>query len=296
MHETIDIQYIDRENKVEPLTLTYKIRKTNIAQKWANKVDYCIKNFSIDDPERFYGFDSLQIEKQKAIDAINSCCKIINNYQNIIEKQINNDIEFDTLNYLHHIFEKYHGLLNQPANFYISAPDLVKKALGKLNVEVHRCEGLANNSTKTIKPRHLVTWYDLPRDSLLDIEDYNYFTDDITFGTIYLLYAEIGKTLEDLAHDNDQYISNNAYKPFRHFTADFCVRFHNRQPSWREKNKKLAEEYYLKNKSFFDDQGLPLEHPYNRLGYIPLADLQGDKINILDGLQKRQRVNKITLI
>jgi hypothetical protein len=33
----------------------------------------------------------------------------------------------------------------------------------------------------------------------------------IKFGTVYLNYCEIGKTVEDLANDNDKYIGDDAF-------------------------------------------------------------------------------------
>ncbi|MFM8008680.1 MAG: hypothetical protein ACKO86_27985, partial [Dolichospermum sp.] len=50
-------------------------------------------------------------------------------------------------------------------------------------------------------PRHIVTWFGMNRNDKLEQEDYNHFTDYYEPGTIYLLYVEIGKTLEDLATD-----------------------------------------------------------------------------------------------
>ena len=49
------------------------------------------------------------------VNAINNCIDIINTYKpGFIEKRLYDTIDQDTLNYLHHIFEVYHGMLNEP--------------------------------------------------------------------------------------------------------------------------------------------------------------------------------------
>ena len=281
---------------MHPVTLRYKIRDTAIAQRWAEKVDACIKRHQIDDPGRFYGFDDYETEKHRAITAINKCCDTINDYQLIIQRKINDSIDQDTLNYLHHIFEVYHGLLDHPHEFFISAPKNVREALAQLNIEVHRCESFVNESSRRIMPRHIVTWFEMERNTELRPEDYDHFTDFYQPGTIYLLYVEIGKTLEDLAIDNDQYIAAEAYKPFRHYTADFVVRFFGTSTETWKNNRKHIKAYYDEHKEFFEDRGLPLSHPYNRPGNIPLADIISSEINPIIELRNRQHVNSVKII
>ena len=72
MYTEMHIEYIDPNQQLEPITVKYKIRNTGIAQRWANKVATCIDNHTIDDPNRFYGFDDYETEKQKAISAYSS--------------------------------------------------------------------------------------------------------------------------------------------------------------------------------------------------------------------------------
>lgn len=296
MYKEIHIEYSDPNGLLQPVTLKYKIRNTNIAQKWASKVATCIENYKIDQPDRFYGFNDYTVEKNKAIEAINRCCDIIDEYQPIIKKRVGSNIDQDTLNFLHHIFEVYHGLLGQPHDFYIGAPEYVQKALAQLNIEVHRCESFVEGSGRKIMPRHIVTWFAMDRNEKLELDDYKHFTDYYEYGTIYLLYVEIGKTLEDLATDNDRYISDEAYKPFIHYTADFVVRFFGSSRETWKNNRQKMKSYYERNKEFFDSRLLPLSHPYNRPGNIPLADLMPRPFDPYTELRQRQSVSKVTLI
>lgn len=296
MYTELHIEYSDPKNILEPITLQYKIRNTAIAQKWASKVAVCTGLYNIDDPKRFYGFDDYETEKKRAIQAINRCCEIIDDYKPIINRRVSDPIDQDTLNYLHHIFEVYHGLLDQPHDFYIGATEYVQHALAQLNIEVHRCESFVEDSIRKVMPRHIVTWFGMNRNSELEPEDYNHFTDHYEFGTVYLLYVEIGKTLEDLAIDDDQYIAPEAFKPFRHYTADFVVRFFGTSTETWRNNRLKIKNYYEKNKEFFEERGLPLTHPYNRPGHIPLADLLPTKFNPLQEISKRQSVTSVKII
>lgn len=296
MYKELHIEYSDCSQQLHPITLRYKIRDTAIAQRWAAKVYTCIENYHIDEPTRFYGFDDYETEKHGAITAINKCCDIINEHQFIIHRKVNDPVDQDTLNYLHHIFEVYHGLLDCPHEFFIGAPENVRKALAQLNIEVHRCESFVNESSRRIMPRHIVTWFGMERHTELQPEDYDHFTDFYQPGTIYLLYVEIGKTLEDLSIDNDQYIAPEAYKPFRHYTADFVVRFFGTSTETWKNNRKRIKAYYDEHKEFFENSGFPLSHPYNRPGNIPLADIISPEINPIVELKNRQYVSSVKII
>lgn len=296
MYKELHIEYADPQQLLDPVTLRFKLTEYDITQRWANKVQYSLDHYAIDDPYRFYGFDDFQTEKTKAITAINKCIDTINNYKpNFVTKRVTDPIEQDTLNYLHHIFEVYHGLLNEPHEFFLAAPIEVQKALAQLNVQVHRCEGLVETTGRKQPPTHMVTWYSLKKQETLELSDYEHFTDFFEFGTIYLLYTEIGKTLQDLTIDEDHYIDDNAYRPFRHYSSDFVVRYYGMSTqTWRDLRLRY-KKHYDQNKEFYDSKGLPYSHPYNRPGNIPLAKLMPTSIDIINELSKRQMVNKVIL-
>lgn len=302
MYKKLEIEYADINGVHKPLVLRFNVLETPIAQKWAALLKYqeSIDKYKINDPKRLYGFDSDEIEKQKAINAINNCIDIINNYSpNFITKRVDKTINQDTLNYLHHIFEVYHGMLNEPHEFFKSAPSNVQDALGQLNLEVHRCELMSNSSLRKILPTHYVTYYQMPRGPgyhTLDIEDYEHFTDLYEFGTVYLLYVEIGKTLQDMSIDNDNYISPEAYKPFRHYASDFVIRyFKSSNESWI-KFRKIFKKHYDENKEFYDNR-YNYSHLYNRPGNIPLAKIQThlSPKEIIESIKNRQYCSRINI-
>lgn len=298
MYTELHVEYVDVTDQIKPLTLKYKLNEFPIVQRWAGRLKEALdNNYQIDRPDRFYGFNDVAVERLRAVTDINNCCDVIEAYSpGLINRRVNKDyIEQDTLNYLHDIFETYHGSLDKPHEFFISAPKPVQQALSDLNLEVHRCEGLANDSIRKMLPRHTVTYYALDKSNFtLDLDDYKHFTDFFEFGTVYLLYTEVGKTLQDLAIDHDHHVNEDAYKPFRHFSADFEIKFYTMSGETRAARHQLYKKHYQENKEYYLNKGYDYAHPYNRPGNIPLGRIIG-AVDI-DEIRRRPCVGSLTLI
>ena len=295
MFKNLYIAYSNSKNLSDTFTLQYRLRDTSIVPKWSQQVEQAQSKYTIDDPGRFYGFGSIQEQTTDAIKQINDCIETINKFELIIDRKLKDVNDQDTLNYLHHIFEVYHGLLDQQTHeFWLRAPKQVQRALADLNVLVHRCESVSRQALT----RHVVTYYGLPKTKVLDQEDYSLFEDAVTFGTVYLNYVEIGKTLDDLAVDNDQYIGDDAFRPFRHYSADFNVKFWSTDDRQVESNRATIKAYYGANSKFFESKKLPWGHPYLSSGSIPLADLQytGNRKELLKKLETHQQVAEVILL
>mgnify|MGYP007090124055 CR=1 FL=1 len=115
-------------------------------------------SWPLDHPDRFYGFNPDQQEKQRAVEMIQHCVDTINSYEPIIDRPF--DYTQDHLNYLHHIFEVHHGLLNQQnSELWQRAPGNVRRALAELNLAVHRCETASRGN----RPRFVCTWFGMPK-------------------------------------------------------------------------------------------------------------------------------------
>lgn len=281
------IKYCDPYNHTDSVTLTYQLRDNPVVAKWINRVDLAQQRYEIDDPGRFYGFGAVEEQEHQALSMINGCIDTINNFEPIINRRLFSINDQDTLNYLHHIFEVYHGLLDQQTHeLWERASTEVRQALAELNILVHRCESVYRGA----KPRHVVTWYGLPKDVELDLEDYQFFELGATFGTVYLNYVEIGKTLEDLAVDNDQYIAEEAYRPFTHYSADFNVKFWSDSDRQIEESCSIIKQYHDAHADFFKDKK-------TTCGSIPLADLiDEDHKTVLKKLETRQWVKSVLFI
>lgn len=282
----LSIEYADPAGQLEPITLHYRLRHNPIVPKWLERVQAAQRLYEIDDAQRFYGFGDLAEQQTHALLSINKCIELINSFEHIIDRPMSDINDQDTLNYLHNIFERYHGLLDQQnTDYWNRAPHQVRKALADLNIAVHRCE----TAVRGAEPRHVVTYFGLPKTKMLDWKDYAHAVHTWEPGTVFLNYVEIGKTLEDLATDNDQYIADGAFQPFKHYSADFVVRFSNQTARQAEEKHAKIYTYYQQHKDKFS----PWQACYTN-GQFPLADIEGELD--LSVIANRQMVKSVQLI
>jgi hypothetical protein len=273
--------HIEYANQEDSLILSFNLRVNPLVTRWVDCVLRAQKQYSIDHPDRFYGFGSLMQQSAHAIETINRLVYYIEKNSNIIIGcTLYNVHDQETLNFLHSIFEVNHGLLDKES----TVPE-VKKALSDLNIAVHRCESIQRGAM----PRHVVTWFGLPKTEKLTDLDYALFEQQTKFGTIYLNYVEIGKTLLDLSVDNDSYISDEAFQPFKHFSADFVVKFWD---STNEEYTTQAMDYYNKHRDFFEKRGYSWEMLSKSIGAIPVADIIDSGID-LEVLENHQFIKSV---
>lgn len=267
MHKFITIRFGKRGEQ----ELSFVIGETNIAQRWARKLQFALsKRYKLDDPRRFYGHTSLSKESKDTLKWITECIDTINNHDPIIERSISRVDDQDTLNYLHSMFEQYHGQLGEPTGWFKSAPEPVQRAIAELNVLVHRCESLVRGA----KPRLVCTYYRMPKQDCLAWSDYDLMTDHTAFGDLCLNYCEIGKTLEDFWRDQDDYVTAQTFKPFRYFSADFNVRLYELSAEELQYQRTGIAEYYDANREQFESAGIrDRRHPHLKAGTIVVAQL-----------------------
>ena len=270
--------------------LKFQLLDSPITELWIERMQ-SRQPYTLDDPNRFYGFNSQEEEIAIANTMITRCIDTINTHQPIIHRPFTNIHDQDCLNYLHNIFERYHGLLDQQnTEFWDQAPDLVRKALANLNIAVHRCETASRGSL----PRFVCTWFGMPKTKTLSVDIMKKFgVITPAWGSVCLNYVEIGKTLEDLTEDNDIYISDDAFKPFNFYSADFNVKFYN-----KVSNLNSMSSYYNKHYKFFNRYGITkFDDPRLLPLKFPVAELvtQYNKEQLLDQIRQRQYVNKVYL-
>jgi hypothetical protein len=279
----LHITYANPLDKSDEVELTFRLRDTKIAYKWAERVLTAQHlGYPIDDPNRFYGFGTQEQQTHDALTAINKLINRLETFWRIpIGRRLTDINDQDTLNYLHHIFEVEHGLLDAK-----KINPQFQKHIGHLNVLVHRCESVQRGGY----PRQVVTYYGLPKDKTLDHDDYQSFDAGIKFGTVAVNYVEIGKTLQDLMMDNDSYISAEAFRPFVNYSADFAVNFY-------EKDGTLfynaVEEYFTKNQVHFESLGYSWNDLAKSIGTLQVADLENPTHDVLKDIETRQFVKAV---
>ena len=278
------------------LKLQFKILDNPIAQLWLERMSRR-NHWPLDDPERFYGFNTQDEDQHIALIKIQECIEGINSWQPLITRALSAVNDQDTLNYLHNIFEQWHGLLDQspihPEHGPI--PPEVRQHLANLNVSVHRCESAARGN----RARFVCTWFGMPKTKTLSVEVmHEYGTLNPKFGSVCLNYAEIGKTLEDLTQDRDNYISDDAFKPISHYSADFNVRMYEETVEYVSDKLVRMQEYYNLHRDFFFDQGfatfqdprlLPLRFPVAELIETQPRD------QLIEAIKQHQHITQVTL-
>ena len=270
--------------------LCFNIRSTPLAELWLERMGQR-HAWPMDNPDRFYGFGSAQQEQDRAVSMIQQCIATINAHDPIIDREF--EYTQDCLNYLHNIFERYHGLLDQQTSeYWHSAPDTVRQALANLNLAVHRCE----TAMEAPCPRFVCTWFGMPKTKQLDVDTIKKYSDlKVNFGTVYLNYCEIGKTIEELTRDNDIYIGDDAFRPFGYYSADFVVSFF--EQDLRQKLDGM-QQYIEQHQDFFLARGI--ENVYNVQALplrFPVADLKytGTQEELISQIRSRQLVREVTI-
>jgi len=276
--------------QLKDLELQFEILDNPLAQLWLDRMNQR-HQWPLDDPERFYGFNPRDQDEQIALDKINDCIQQVQvRFPEHDRGPVFACADQDSLNYWHHVFETRHGFLEQE-----NRSDPVTAVLANLNVAVHRCESVARGN----RPRFVCTWYGMPKTKTLTTElMQQYGTLNPAFGSVCLNYCEIGKTLEDLTQDRDNYISDSAFRPFNHYSSDFNVRMHEETVDYVSDKLVRMQQYYNQHREFFFDQGfttfqdprlLPLRFPVAQLVETQPRD------QLTEAIRQHQHITKVTL-
>jgi hypothetical protein len=278
------------------LKLEFRVLETPLARLWTERMALR-HSWPLDDPERFYGFNSPAQDQFIALEKIQKLITEINAWRPLIDRTLTSVHDQDTLNYLHNIFEQWHGLLDQKPQHpqYGSIPDTIRQHLANLNIAVHRCESSARGN----QPRFVCTWFGMPKTKTLPVnimQEYGALTPP--FGSVCLNYAEIGKTLEDLTQDRDSYISDDAFKPFSHYSADFSVCMHAETSDYISEKMMRMKEYYNQHRKFFFDRGFTtFQDPRLLPLRFPVAELieTGPRDQLIAAIGHQQKIIQVTL-
>lgn len=267
----------------------------SITYKWIKHLNLFIQaGQPWDDPKRFYNFSTTEYSEASVFDKIRSLLMTVHNYDpKIITKDIKSPLNQDDLNYLHHIFEKYHGLYDEQNlnEFFQEAPKPVQDALGDLNIWIHRYESIGGF------PRFVATWKYKPYRDKFDYADMELFTLSEEWGDLRLNYCEIGKSLYDFWHDNDSYIDKEAFKPHHHFCFDCTVRFTDKTKQEFQVEEEKIWNYFDANYKFFKSLGYEKYDKRLCMGGITIGKLiyNQPRQEILREISKHQTMKSIRL-
>ena len=276
--------------------LTFELINASIADRWVKHLDFFIQaGQPWDDVKRFYNFQGSEYTETAVVAHIQKLVNTIKEYApSIINREITGPLTQDDLNYLHHIFEMYHGLYDQQDknDFFKHAPTEVQTALGDLNIWIHRYETLGG------MPRFVGTWKYKPYRDLFEEEDFKLFSLYEEWGDLRINYCEIGKTLYDFYQDNDQYILPEAFQPHHHYCFDFTVRFTRHSAEHYKALEDQVWNYFDQHQTFFNDLGYYRHDPKLSLGGITIGKLviNDSRQKIEDEISKHQCFKQIRLL
>lgn len=247
-------------NGIEDLSLTFKLRNTNIAKKWFTELS---KNYELYETDRFSNWGAHDFVNQ-----LNEQIAIINSYQPIIDRQVTEHSSQQDLNYLHKFFEDLRGEVDSGTEWFRTAPNDVQIALEKYNILIHQLESAVRTGNK--HPTLVVTFKESLRLELSkkDIKEFTYCWKK---GTVYINYCHVGKPVLDVFKDKDS-ITKGA-TPQTHYSADFMIKFGPSTNYLVFILRKLIINIWLKFQKF------KFKNP--NIGYIPVADMIGE-FNIED--------------
>jgi len=260
-------------NGVEDLVLTFKLKRTNIANKWFTELS---KGYALYETNRFSNWGPHDFVNQ-----LNQQIDIINAYQPLIDKCVTESSTQQELNYLHKFFEDLRGEVDSSTEWYQQAPNYVQDAVCKFNILIHQLESSIRTGYK--HPTLVVTFKDNLK-IVLSENDMRKFTYKWKQGTVYVNYCQVGKTVLDVFKDKDTL--SEAVRPQTHYSADFMVKFGPSTNWLAYVARSIIIKLWLLKRNF--------KFKNLNIGMIPVADLVTpvDKSTLL----KFNEVKKITCL
>lgn len=199
------------------------------------------------------------------------------------------------LNRLHNHFEILQGTVENLSEYYKKANYKTKYAIRQLNLLCHEIETLILSQRKVItapewiRPSQIVTFFNSPRNDLTEehrkLFDINKY--DRHFGTVYLHWAQIGKTLFEVFRDENapklKFINGTdllydtgatceAITSLKYYTGEFDIEWGRTITSDNVWHKNLMDDFY----NWLNTNNIQ-PTPEMSLGYLPVARVNLEK-------------------
>ena len=280
--------------------LEYQIHSTPAAQIWAN----CIKQaslFGLREKNRFYNFPKQ--EKQNLDSLIKQLEYLIANlqkkYSDIYFPEVNKRDLKSSINELHYNFA-HSALVTQ----IITSDN--REEWDQFNVLLHAIEGaLINerslNYTDIPAARIIFTWNEPQRTQLIK-DSFSDFVTDLTFGSAYINYSQIGRSFCEMFYANDDLLDDEHIKPFQYMNADTYLYF---GPTighaYSKKINKDIGNWFEARKERFNRLGYFWGNPNLAIGHLPVARLTQQFYSVseindfINSLSQYDQVEKVSV-
>ena len=259
------IRLSQKNNYKDYFDLKFKLLENTFTAKWINRVlEAKHYQYPISEPWAMYNINN-DMSSEFVIKNLNQLINKVDAVEPLFGFNIDSLKDQEKLNKIHAIFEKHHGQLDdwKKNTLFNDKPDSFRKHLSEINQFIHACESIGDT------PKIRVVWFDLPKTHVFTDSDYELFTINKKFGSLYHLYCDVGKNIEDLATDNDQH--HHDVVPNIHYSAD-CVAYFRDDDALTE-SKKCAE-YIKRNHAYLLKKGYKKGDKRLTIGRIELARLE----------------------
>jgi len=196
------------------------------------------------------------------------------------------DLKHEPLNRLHNHFERLQGTVEHTSRYFLAAPDTIRSAIGVLNTVCHEIESLVLSQRKHIllpewtRPSQITSFRYAARYPLTD-EHRKLFSlnrYDRKLGTVYMHWAQIGKTLFEVFRDEHapdiSATTCEAITHLKYYSGEFDIEWGRdvARGTYLWHDKQMSEFYQWLTRCGFDP-----DDPKLSLGYLPIAqvDLKG---------------------
>ena len=259
-------------------TLEYLCDKLNKSIEIINKYDFTKHGLNDYVIEEWFHSDTVRFPDTYTVEGTVTSGEI-----NTQRLQIGLQPKHGILNQIHNHFERLQGTLDNPSQYHQLAPQSIRQAIGTLNHNCHELESLILSQRKAriapewIRPSQITTFDKRKRYNLLDEHRQGFLTNgyDRLFGSVYMHWAQIGKTLFEVFNDEGAPdLTDTVCEAITHleyYSGEFdiewakSVTLSDNYP-WHNKQQLEFENWLLKN-------GLDPNDPTLSLGYLQLGHI-----------------------
>jgi hypothetical protein len=226
--------------------------------------------------------------------------------------QLGLDIKHTVMNRLHNYFETLQGTVNNLSKYYLLADYETKYAIRQLNILCHEIESLVLSIRKSytavewLRPSQITTFLHANRYKLNDSHRLGFTTNgyDRHFGSVYMHWAQIGKTLfevwrDENAPDLDKTMCD-AITELQHYSGEFDIEWgadviKGGKAPWHDKEQAEFTDWLVNNN--LDPNNANLSLGYLPIGKVDLLNSFGttDIFKIWDLLSNYLDIYKIEI-
>jgi hypothetical protein len=188
------------------------------------------------------------------------------------------------LNHLHNHFERLQGTVSNLSKYYCVADHETKYAIRQLNILCHEMETLILSQRKAvvipewIRPSQITTFLHAERYTLTDEHRQGFLTNgyDRRFGTVYMHWTQIGKTLFEVWRDEGApELTDTVCEAITHleyYSGEFDVEWARdvamgMEYPWHDKEQHDFKLWLIEN-------GLDPQDSKLSLGYLPVGQIE----------------------